>query len=78
MYKMVKKSGSRGGYRSFTVERVGKHGSCKKEMHKLKEKEVDLLTNAPSWCRKKSIFRILQNKKSQRNLHIISYNERNH
>ena len=29
MYKMVKKSGSRGGYRSFTVERVGKHGSCK-------------------------------------------------
>ena len=26
---MVKKSGSRGGYRSFTVERVGKHGSCK-------------------------------------------------
>ena len=29
MYKMVKKSGSRGEYRSFTVERVGKHGSCK-------------------------------------------------
>ena len=28
---MVKKSGSRTGYRSFTVERVGKHGSCKTE-----------------------------------------------
>ena len=26
---MVKKSGSSGEYRSFTVERVGKHGSCK-------------------------------------------------
>ena len=36
---MVKKSGSRGEYRSFTVERVGKHGSCK-----TKGKEEDLLT----------------------------------
>ena len=26
---MVKKSGSSGEYRSFTVERVGKHGSCR-------------------------------------------------
>jgi hypothetical protein len=29
MYKMVKKSVGKGAYRSFTVERVGKHGSCK-------------------------------------------------
>ena len=29
MYKMVKKSRSSTAYRSFTVERVGKHGSCK-------------------------------------------------
>jgi hypothetical protein len=33
MYKMVKKSDGRDGYRSFTVEKVGKHGSCKTKGH---------------------------------------------
>ena len=30
---MVKKSDGRDGYRSFTVEKVGKHGSCKTKGH---------------------------------------------